>query len=108
MFLIGDYGTVPVPESIMARKPLEIEINEDTPQGDLELCVIAAERTSDINIQRKAAEAKAEIKRRDRAFQVGMFNAQSKERVKAQKVQAAQPERAEEAMASAVWLIPEM
>ena len=84
----------------MARKPLEIEINEDTPQADLELCVIAAERTSDINFQRKAAESKAEIKRRERAFQIGMFNAQSKERVKKQKVQAAQPERAEEAMAS--------
>lgn len=84
----------------MARKILEIKINEDTPQAELELCAIAAERTSDINIQRKAAEARAELTRRERQFQIGMFNAQSKERVKAQKFQAAQSERAEEAMAS--------
>ena len=82
----------------MARKPLEIEINEDTPEAELELCANAADRTSDINIQRKAAEARAELTRRERQFQIGMLNAQSKERVKAQKFQAAQSKREEEAM----------
>jgi len=84
----------------MARKVLEIKINEDTPQADLEFCAIAAERTSDINIQRQAAKARAELKRREQQFQMEMFNAQSKERVKAQKFQAAQSERIEEAMAN--------
>ncbi len=43
----------------MARKILEIEINTNTPQDELELCVIAAERTSDINMQRQASKAPA-------------------------------------------------
>lgn len=80
----------------MARKPLQIEINGDTPQKDLEFCAIAAERTSDINIQRKAAEAKAELTRRERKFQTEMFNAQSRERVKAQKFQMVQSKRGKE------------
>ena len=84
----------------MARKPLQIEINEDTPQSELELCAIAAERTSDINIQRKAAEARAELTRRERKFQIEILNAQNKEKVKVRQLQAAQLERAEEEVAS--------
>ena len=90
----------------MARKILEIKINEDTPQAELELCAIAAERTSDINIQRKAAEARAELTRRERQFQIEMLNAQSKERVKAQKFQAAQSKREEEAVADSKDIDP--
>lgn len=72
----------------MLRKILNIEINEDTPEEELELCISAAERTSDINIQRQASKAKVELKRRDREFEIAKLNAQSIERVKAQKFQA--------------------
>lgn len=74
----------------MVHKILNIEINEDTPPDELELCVIAAERTSDINIQRQASKAKAELTRRNREFEMAMFNAKSAEQVKAQEFQAAQ------------------
>ena len=84
----------------MVRKILNIEINEDTPLDELEFCVIAAERTSDINIQRQASKAKAELKRRDREFEMAMFNAKSAERVKAQKIQAAQAASPESTVAS--------
>ena len=77
----------------MARKPLEIKINEDTPQADLELCIIAAERTSDPNIQRQASKATAEIKRRELEREIKRFNDESVERVKAQKFQEAQTTR---------------
>ena len=49
----------------MPRNVWEIEINSETPQEDLELCAIAAERTSDRNVQRAAAKARAEMRRRD-------------------------------------------
>jgi len=82
----------------MARKPYEIEINENTSDEDLEFCIAAAKRTSDVNIQRNAAKATVEKNRREKKFEMAMLNAKSKERVKAQKFQAAQTERAEEAM----------
>lgn len=84
----------------MVRKILEIEINEDTPQDELELCVITAARTSDANIQRQASKAKAELTRREREFEMSMFNAKSIERVKAQQFQAAQAENADPAVPS--------
>ncbi len=90
----------------MARKPYEIEINEDTSDEDLEFCIAAAERTSDVNTQRNAAKAKAEKNRREKKFKMEMFNAESAERVKAQKFQAGQPKRGEEAMADSKDIDP--
>lgn len=86
----------------------ETEIDQDTPDDLLELCALSADRTSDVNVQRKASEAKAELKRRDREYERTQwqerfeaegeewrerFNAESKERVKAQQFQEAQAEK---------------
>ncbi len=53
----------------MADRPWEIEINEDTPSDKLELFALSADRSSDTNIQKKASEAKVELKWRDRAYE---------------------------------------
>ena len=75
----------------MADRPWEIEINEDTPDDKLELCALSADRSSDTNIQRKASEAKVELKRRDRAYEkeqwAHRFNIESQERIHAQRFQ---------------------
>ena len=77
----------------MARRAHEIEINSKTSREDLEYCAHAADRTSDVNAQRIAAEAKAELWRREQQVWADRFNAESTERVKAQKFQAAQAEQ---------------
>lgn len=77
----------------MAKKPSEIEVNIETPREELELVIVAAARTSDSNIQRIAAEARAELARRDKAFEGEKFDAQERARVKAQQFQAAQLDR---------------
>ena len=77
----------------MARKVMEIEINSETTPQDLELCVHAADRSSDSNLERIAANARAEKYRRSRQDSRDLFNAESRERVNAQKVQAALVER---------------
>ncbi len=74
----------------MLRNVLEIEINSETPREELELCVVAAERASDTNVQRAAARARAELWRREQEAWTTRFNAESKERVKAQRFQEAQ------------------
>jgi len=84
----------------MARKPHEIEVNESTSDEDLEFCIAAAKTTSDVNIQRDAARATVEKNRREKEFKIAILNAQEAARVKAQKFQAAQSERTEEAMAN--------
>ncbi len=99
--LWGGWGMIPIRNAgsgQMARRPWEIEINENTTQADLELCANADQRSSDPNNQRVAAQARAELTRRERQFQIEIFNAQETARVKAQQFQAAQAERAEEAM----------
>ena len=84
-------------QKAMPRNVWEIEINEETPREDLELCVIAAERTRDLNIQKAAARARAELWRREQQTWIERFNAESKERVQAQKFQEAQVTRQIEA-----------
>ena len=78
----------------MPNKPWKIEINEDTPEDELELCALSADRTSDPNTQKVASQAKVELKRRDRKYErdqwTQRFNAESEERVKAQKFQEGQ------------------
>ena len=74
----------------MPRNVWKIEINSETPREDLELCAIAAERTSDPNVQRAAARARAELWRREQQAWKERFDAESKERVKAQRFQEAQ------------------
>ncbi len=86
----------------MARNVSEIEINSETPREDLELCVIAAERTSDPNTQRAAARARAELWRREQQAWIERFNAESEERVKAQRFQEAQITRQIEAQESSM------
>ena len=71
----------------MPRNVWEIPINSETSRENLELCLIEAERTSDPNVQKAAARAKAEIERREQQKQDERFNAESKERVKALRVQ---------------------
>ena len=48
----------------MPRNVWEIPINDETSEEDLELCANAAERTSDSNVQRAAAKARAQMRRR--------------------------------------------
>lgn len=81
----------------MPRNVWEIPINSETSREDLERCVLAAERSSDINIQRAAAEARAELWRREQQAWTDRFNAESEERVKAQRFQEAQVTRQIEA-----------
>ena len=81
----------------MARKVTEIDINSETSREDLELCAAAADRTSDPNMQRIAARANAEIWRRDQQLWINRFNAESEERVKAQRFQETQITRQIEA-----------
>ena len=66
----------------MPRKAYEDEINENSTQEHLELCLIEATRTSDTNVQKAAARARAEISRRERQERRDMFNAESRERVR--------------------------
>ena len=81
----------------MARKAYEIEINRETSREDLEFCAQSADRTSDVNTQRAAAQAKAELWRRKQLVWAERFNAESAERIKAQQFQAAQAEKQIEA-----------
>ncbi len=81
----------------MPRNVWEIPIDADTPREDLELCAIAAERTSDPNIQRVAAQARAELWRREQQAWIERLNAERKERVQAQRFQEAQITRQIEA-----------
>jgi hypothetical protein len=78
---------------MMARKVTEIEINSETTWEELELCAHAADHSSDTNLQRISANARAEIDHRRRQFSMDLLNAQSRERVDAQKAQAALVER---------------
>ncbi len=77
----------------MARNVWDISINEDTSREDLERCILEAARSSDQNITRAAAIARAELARRKREERKTRFNAESKERVSAQKFQEAQVAR---------------
>lgn len=78
----------------MFQKVMKIEINEDTSDEDLQLCILAAEKTTDINIVRKGAAAMVEQKRRrdrqERERMIAVLNAQETARVKSQKFQEAQ------------------
>ena len=74
----------------MPRAVWEIEINSETPREELERCVVEAEHTSDRNVQGAAARARAELWRREQQVWTTRFNAESKEHVKAQRIQEAQ------------------
>lgn len=84
-------------QKVMPRNVLDIEINSETPREDLERCVLAAEHTSDPNTQGAAARARAELWRREQQAWTDRFNAESEERVKAQRFQEAQITRQIEA-----------
>ena len=84
-------------QKAMPRNVWEIEINSETAREDLERCVLAAEHSNDINIQRAAARARAEQWRREQQAWTERFNAESEERVKAQRFQEAQITRQIEA-----------
>ena len=86
----------------MAGHVWEIEINSETPQEDLERCVLAAEHSSDVNLQRTTAKARAEMLRRERQLWTDRFDAESKERVKAQQFQESQVTRQIEAQKDSV------
>ena len=77
----------------MARKVTDIEINSETPPEELELCVHAADRSSERILEVIAATARAEKNRRSEQASITRSNAESEERVKAQKVQSALVER---------------
>lgn len=81
----------------MAQNVWDIETNSETPREDLERCVIAAERTSNTNVQRVAARARAELWCREQQVWTDRFNAERSERVHAQKFQEAQNTRLIEA-----------
>lgn len=81
----------------MPRNVLDIEINSETPREDLERCTLAAERSIDINIQTAAARARTELWRPEQQVWTERFNAESKERVEAQRFQEAQVTRQIEA-----------
>ncbi len=81
----------------MPRHVLNIEINSETAREELEQCVLAAEHSNAINIQMAAAQARAELWRREQQAWTERFNAESKERVKAQRFQEAQVTRQIEA-----------
>ena len=81
----------------MPRNVWEIEINSETSREDLERCSIAAEHTSDPNVQRVAAKARAELWRREQEVWAARFNAQSEERIHAQRFQEGQITRQLEA-----------
>ena len=74
----------------MARHVWEIPINADTSREDLARCILEAALTSDTNVTQAAANAQAELARREREEWAARFNAQESSRVKAQKVQEAQ------------------
>ena len=59
-----------------------------------------AQHTSDTNVQRAAAQARAELSRREQQAWAERFNAESEERIKAQKFQEAQITRQIEAQES--------
>ena len=71
----------------------EIPRNEETPESDLHRCIIEAISSSDPNVVRAAAEATAELARRQSVEWKERFNAESRERVKGQQFQQAQTER---------------
>ena len=77
----------------MAKQVSEIPINDETSEEELHQCILAAGRTNDININRAAARAAAELARRERVEWQERFNAESKERVKAQQFQRDQMEK---------------
>ncbi len=70
----------------MARNVWDIPINEDTSREDLERCILSAAHTSDSNVTRAAADARAELARREREEWETRFNAESKERINAQMI----------------------
>ena len=74
----------------MARNVWDIPINEDTSREDLERCILSAAHTSDSNVTRAAADARAELARREREEWATRFDAQESARVKAQQFQAGQ------------------
>ncbi len=71
----------------MPRNVWEIPINSETTVEDLQRVLIAAEHTGEINTQKAAAKVQAELQRREQQRQDERFNAESKERVKALRVQ---------------------
>ena len=74
----------------MARKAHQIEIDKDSSDEEIELVILAAQSTSDVNVLRNAAKATVIKNKRERAFRIRMFNAQETARVKAQGFQEAQ------------------
>ncbi len=71
----------------MPRHPWQTEINSETTLEDLLWCINAAEHNTDPNTQRTGANAQAELQSREQQKLEKRFNAESKERVKAQRSQ---------------------
>ncbi len=84
----------------MARKVTEIEINSETTREDLELCAHAADRSSDPQRVRIAADGRAEKYRRRRQEELDDADVQSRERVHTLTAQAAMVDRQIEAQAA--------
>jgi hypothetical protein len=94
----------------MTLKVWEMEINSETSEEDLQRCVLEANRTGDTNVLRAAAKASAELVRREREEWRERFNAESRERVNAQRFQQTQmdkqigvADRQVKAARSAMW-----
>ena len=77
----------------MPRQIYEIQINDETSEEDLHRCVVETTHTSDSNVSRVAAQAHAELARRERAEWRERFNAESRERVNAQQFQQGQMDK---------------
>ena len=90
----------------MARSVYETPINSETPREHLELCLIKAERTSDTNVQKAAARARAELQRREELEQKERLVIESKERVEAQRFQEGLIEKQIEAQEK--WMVQQL
>ena len=81
----------------MARNAWKTPVNSESTREHLERCLIEAEHSSDVNVQNAAAQARAELSRREQQEREERFNAESAERVKAQQFQEGQNTRLIEA-----------
>ncbi|MCZ6849775.1 MAG: hypothetical protein O7F75_13135 [Alphaproteobacteria bacterium] len=84
----------------MAGQVYDIEVNSETPREDLERCIGTAEHTSNVGVQRVAAQAKAEIARRELSLVSERLNAEEKARVRERKFQEAENKKMIEAQES--------
>ena len=55
----------------MERNVYKIPINKETSDEDLERCIIAANRTSDVNVHRVAAQAHMELSEKEAEIRNG-------------------------------------